>query len=463
LREIFEKFGLVAPLPVIAAAERVTVPSQMMNFGNGGVRLKTNPDPRRLRRDWRALLALSETPICSRAISLIVDKVSSLDWVVAPKPEFSDNGIDYTDPIKTVCGVLDNPNNEDEDWPAVVKQVVEDQLVYDFGAWEYVESPEPAPMPNDILALIPVPGWSIERTMAWKGDKHKPRWVQNTGDKPVGLLDSQLEVIIMRRRTSVSYGLAPMEVVVGLMDAYLKLSSYQADVASEAYPAFMLALGDATDQAQVDEMRLYWNNQMRGRGKPGLFGGFGDAKALQTKAITDDGLYLKYEEKLMRCAAFSFKLKPQDFSIERDVNRSQGEVSQAASIEEAIRPYAMALASRITRRVIPRIAAITGDIKILDLAYTYSNIDPWDEAEQTKIATTQWKSDGLTRGEYREKLGQPPLDDGKDDMSYSEYVSQFKPAFGADPNAPDPATQDTTNASRFVANLTAGKKKVSPR
>jgi hypothetical protein len=165
----------------------------------------------------------------------------------------------------------------------------------------------------------------------------------------------------------------------------------------------------------------------------------------------------------MRCAAFSFKLKPQDFSIERDVNRSQGEVSQAASIEEAIRPYAMALASRITRRVIPRIAAITGDIKILDLAYTYSNIDPWDEAEQTKIATTQWKSDGLTRGEYREKLGQPPLDDGKDDMSYSEYVSQFKPAFGADPNAPDPATQDTTNASRFVANLTAGKKKVSPR
>lgn len=476
MRDIFERYGLVEPLPEIQAAERQTIPSQLMSFSGGG-RTKKAPDPRKLRRDWRQLIRASETPVFSRAISLIVDKVSSLDWVVGPKPEFADNSDDYLEEIAIVSSVLNNPNIEDGDWPTFARQIIEDQLVFDSGVWEYVEKPTPAPYPNDILAIVPVPGWSIERVVEWSGEAKDYRWVQKGGRDVVPLLDSQIEMIMTRKRSSVSYGLSPVEVAIGLMDAYLNLGSYQADVASEAYPAFMLSLGENTDQAQIDQMRTYWDNAMRGRARPGMFGGFADAKSLQTKAITDDGLYLKYAEQLLRCVAFVFKLKAQDFNIERDVNKSQGVISQAASIEESIRPYAIALANRVTRRLIPRIAAITGNVKILDLDFGYSNIDPWDEMEQTNLTVVQWEADLISRGESREKLGQPPLDDGTDDMFHTEYVSQYGPAVGD--TAPIDVSNDSTNKSASSADprvsrlaqllnaararMRAGKKKASRR
>lgn len=462
MREILERFGLVAPLPRVEAAERVTVPSQMMNFG-GYTRTRGNAESRKLRRDWRSMLKLSESPLPNRAISLIVDKVASLEYKVGPMEAFADNGTDYSKQIDAVNIVLDNPNIEDEDWPTVVRQLINDGCVFDTQCWEYVESPTPAPMPNNLLSLVPVPGWSIERTIAWDGDPKKPRWAQQTGTgKPIGLLNSQLEVIIMNRRTSVSYGLSSMEVAIGLMEAYLKLTSYQASVASEAYPAFLISLGNTADQTLMDRFALYWKNDLDGRGKPGLVGGMDDPKSIQLKAITDEGLYLKYQETLIRILAYVFKLKPQDFGIERDVNRGQGEVSQAASIEEAIRPYAIALQSRVTRRLIPRIAALAKDPKILELEYKYTNIDPWDEKEQTDLATKQWRSNGITRGEYRKALGYDAPDDGTDDMSYSEFTAQFGMGSGGGAPAVDEngdPIPETKTAKASLAMLTAARKK----
>lgn len=441
MREIFEQYGLLQPLPKLQAAEQVSIPSQALSFG-GYSRTKGTNDPRKLRRDWRTLLKLSETPIASRAISLIVDKIASLEYVLGPKPAFADTNTDYAKEIDTVRMVLENPNIEDENWSTVTRQLVEDLLVFDFGCFEYVEDPQPAPMPNDLLALIPVPGWSIERTIAWNGEADKPRWIQQGSSRLVPLLDSQIEAIIMRKRTSVSYGLSPLEVAIGLMDSYLKLSSYQASIASEAYPAFILSLGPEANQDYMDRLRMYWKNDIAGQGRPGFIGGTTDPTVLQTKALTDDGMYLKYYEILIRAFAFSFKLKGQDFNIERDVNKSQGVISQAASIEESIRPYAVAIANRTTHRIIPRIAAITGNAKILELQYEYSNIDPWDEMEQTNLATVQWQANGITRGEYRQKLGYDKADDGTDDMCFDEFAAQFG---GAASEAPITDQNDSTN------------------
>ncbi len=422
-----------------------------MNFG-GFSRAKGSSDSRKLRRDWRTLLKLSESPVPSRAITLICDKVSSLEYSIAPAPAFADNGVDYTQQIDTVRRVLDNPNIEDEDWPTMIRQVVEDMLVFDFGCWEYIESPSPAPLPNNLLSLVPVPGWSIERTIAWNGEPDKPRWLQVGANTNLPLLNSQIEAIIMRRRTSVSYGLSPMEVTIGLMDAYLKLGSYQANVASEAYPAFMISLGETTNQGLVDQVRAYWERELQGRSTPGVIGGFTAPSAIQTKAITDDGLYLKYWEVLIRILSFSFKLKPQDFNIERDVNRGQGELSQAASIEEAVKPYAIAIAGRVTRRVIPRIAELAGDPQILELTYEYLNIDPWDEMEQTNLATKQWQTNGITHDEYRQALGYEACEDGTGDMYFSEIAAQWKVA-------PTPVTESTDKVNAGLV-LTAAKKKL---
>jgi hypothetical protein len=457
LRELLEKFGLLQPLPELRAAEQVTIPAAQLRFG-GVPRPRGSSESRKLRRDWRTLIKLAETPIASRAITLITDKVKALEYSIEPSPEHIDDSVDYSKQIDTVRRVLDNPNIDDGDWPTFVGQIVEDQLTFDMGVFEYVEKPTPAPVPNDILALIPIPGWCLERTELWAGDPTKPRWVQQGGPKPVPLLDSQIEAIIMRRRSSTAYGVSPLEVALSTMDAYLKLSNYQANVASDAYPAFLVSLGEAADQTMVDRFQNYWESTLTGRAKPGIFGGMGKPETLQLKALDDDGMYLKYWEILIRVFAFSFRLKAQDFNIERDVNRSQGEVSQAASIEESVRPYGIALANRITERVIPRIAKLANDPKILDLVYTYTNIDPWDEKEQTDLATKQWLADGISRGEYRAALGFAPAGDGTDDMSHSEFVSQYKAVLGVPPPDEGDGDSGSASASRSLV-LTAVRKK----
>lgn len=460
MRELFERYGLLPPLlPRVEAAERVTQPSQLMTFGDMS-RKRGDAETRKMKRDFRTLLALSESPLPSHAITLIVDKVASLEYSIDPSSELKENATDYSKQIETVTNIIENPNIEDEDWSVFVRQEVEDLLVFDFACWEYVENPTIGREKNDLLFMYPVPGWSIERTVAWQGDPKKPRWVQQNGTVKVPMLDSQIEAIMLRRRTSKSYGLSPLEVAIGLIDSYLKLSSYQASVASEAYPAFMISLGeDVTDQADIDRMRSYWNNELAGQGRPGLFGGFKDPKSIQTKPVGDEGLYLKYEEVLKRAVAFTFKLKSQDFNISHDVNKNQGEMNQAASIEEAVKPYALAIAKRMTRRVIPRIAALTGDVKILDLEYTYETIDPWDEKEQTAIAVDQWEADAITHDELRDAIGKEPCEDGTGDMYISEYKSQFgvQSAPGQDLKDQPLEKENKTSAHRVF--LSAGKKK----
>lgn len=461
MRELFERAGLVGPLPRAEAATRVTLPSQVINVAQM-VRPKGTTDNRRMRRDWKTLLKLSESPLPARAITLIADKLTSLEYRVAPKPTLEAAGKDYSKQIDIVQSVIDKPNIEDEDWPTFKRAIHEDQMVFDFGSWEYVDHPTPAPSTrNTLLALIPIPGWSIERVVGWSGEVDKPRWAQVGPDKKIPLLDSQIEAIIMRNRTSTSYGLSPMETVVGLMDAYLKLTSYQASVASEAYPAFMISLGEEVEQTDVDQMKLYWNNDMMGQGRPGVIGGFKDPKTVQMKPISDEGLYLKYWEILVRVLSFCFGLKPQDFNITHDVNKNQGQINQAASIEEAIRPYAIKFANRFNSRVMPRIALLAGDPKILDLEYSYSNIDPWDEKEQTDIAVKLWTSNAITHDEMLERIGEDAAEDGTGDMYYAELTSMFAPVApppqdSADDGSGDGKDSQSKNAAR---SFSAAKKK----
>jgi len=382
-----------------------------------------------MRRSWRDLLDLAESPIPSRAITLIADKVSVLDYIITPKAGFEDGK--YDDEIAIVKSVIENPNHEDGDWPTFVRQIVEDQLTFDFGCWEYVDHPKYID-DNGLLGLFAVPGFTIEKVIGWDGTPSKPRWAQRiegyeSTRPPIPLLDSQLEVLINRKRTGRVYGISPLEVAITLMDALLGVQSYQAEVASNTYPAFLFFMGKEATEDQVTEYRRYWEQEIRGLGRPGIIGNMDDPKTIQLKTMTDEGLYLQYEEMLIRILAFTFKLKPQDFSVERDVNRSQGEVSQAASIEEAIRPYALALQRRITARVMPKIALLARKPRIKELMFFYDNIDPWDEKEQTDITRIELETDQITIDEARAVKGRAPLENGFGDLTITEYRAMMGP------------------------------------
>lgn len=473
MRGIFEKYGLVEKrVPIIEAAQQTTIPGNQMIFGPPlGMRGNQGGSPRRMTRTWKSLLTFSESPIPSRAITLVADRIQGLDFQVGPKSKFANDGTDYSDAIEIVQRILDSPNCEDEDFPTFVRQIVEDQMVFDFGCWEYIEAPNPAPVGNDLLALSPVPGWSIERLSNWRGEPDRPRWIQRSigNNNMVPLLDKQIEALILRKRTSRSYGISPCEVAIGLMEAWLGLASYQAQVASEAYPKFMLSLGETTDQPLVDRMRAYWNLELVGQGRPGIFGGFAKPEVLNLAPVGDDGLYLRYEEKLVRALAFTFRLKPLDFGIERDVNRSTAETSAHQSTEEAVKPYTRMITSRVNQRLIPRIAAVANNPLIMDLEFTYDTIDPWDEQKEADILTKYVERDLVTINEGRQELGYDPIEDG--DQTLTPYRKFFDGgASGSiavdeseeeEPNEPpvEPENSPTTKKAAASLILQAAKKK----
>lgn len=427
MRELFAKYGFVSPR--LAGAEQQTSPGISYLWGPQLARPTQQMAPRRMVRNWKTLITFSESPIPARAMSLIVDKIKSLDYEIQLKKVATKNGINYNEEIELVESVFENPNAEDEDYATFIGQILYDQLTFDFGCWEYVEHPDYPRGINDLLWMCPVPGWTVERSTIWKGEPNKPRWVQRGmgQTRSVPLLDSQIEAIIMRKRTSRSYGISPLEISVGLMDAWLNLTSYQAQVASDAYPKFLISMGNAANQGLIDRFRVYWNQELAGQGRPGIVGGFDDPKVLQTAAIGDDGLYPKYHEQLVRTIAYCFGLKDQDFNLTKDVNRSTSHVSQHASVEEAIKPYARAIQSRHNRRTIPRIAAVAGNPKILDLEFVYDTIDPWDAKDEADIINSYVEHDGLTLSEYRVKIGMDPYNDERDDMTWTQYKAMYAP------------------------------------
>lgn len=379
----------------------------------------------RSKRTVQRLKLFSESVLPSRAINLIRNGISSLDWAIQPQGNLKQEERDaFKDSIETVQDVLNYPNPEDGDFGSFIGQIVEDLLVFDAGCWEYIEKPKFIEQ-NKILQMSPVAGYTVAQKIKWGGDPKTIRWKQTIGTKPT-FTDLEIEYIIQRKRSHSAFGYSQLETVVEIMEAWLGLSSYQRSVASNAYPAIMFYLGDQVTQKQADQMKAHWRMELAGRGTPGIWGNTGDPKVLNLKPSGDEGLYLKYQEQLVRILAFAFGLKPQDFGLERDVNRSTAVVAQFASVEEARKPLAQLIAKRINRRVIPKIAKITSDKMIPKLEFFWIGIDPRNRKIDAEIHDVYLKHDVLTIDNVRKDLNRAPLPGGIGELTPSAMKALFK-------------------------------------
>ena len=430
LRQVL-KTWLTDPTPQVSIIQSVPIPleaaerksSQQGFIWNTGTPFAT----KRYRRRVDDVKLLSESALPSRAIKLIRDSITSLEYVIRPKDSdaLPEETKALKDSIDTVRMVLDNPNRTDDNLPAFIGQIVEDILMFDAGCWEYVEAPDFIEN-NDLLSLEVVPGYTIEINQKWNGDPRVPRWRQNLGltGKEVLFLDAEIEYLMQRKRSWAVYGLSPLETVIDIMDAWLGLASYQREVASSAYPAILVYMGDAATVTDRKDFKTYWDNELRGRGGPGFFGNMGlhqKPDVLDLKPTADAGLYLMYQEQLVRTLAFSFGLKSQDFNMVSDVNRNTSEVQQQASVMEARFPIAQLIGSRFTSRVLPRIAALTGDADILKLKFDWQNLTPEDEKAEADIDAIYLDRDTVTIDQVRQRKGWAPLENGMGQYTLSQY------------------------------------------
>jgi len=398
--------------------------------GSGGQKFTQ----RRFKNRVSTLKNLSESAIPSRAISIVRGGIGNLEYIIRPKNSNlkPTEVAAYEKSIQTVRKVIDTPNATDDNLSAFLGQIVEDILVFDAGCFEYVPKPK---FSNGILSLEVVPGYSIAQSGVWQGDPKAIRWAQVVEGVPrVHFRDEQLEYIMMRKRSWTPHGFSKLETAMEILDAFFSVSSFQRATASEAFPPFLVWLGDNVGDAEMRQMRSFWDMELKGRGTPAFWANTGKPEVISLKPHTDDGLFLKYTELLIRVIAFVFDLKPQDFGIERDVNRSTAEVAQSASVAEAVKPLAQMIAAKCNTRVLPKIAEITGDEKILELEFFWSNVDPRDLKQESEIIRGNTEHDILKMDEARAMLDLPPLPNGIGQLSLSAYreVVKFNPELAVD-------------------------------
>lgn len=462
MKELFARYGLtqsnarlIPPqvAPPMSAAERLSSPYvvHLSNFNKYTTR--------KTKRSVEQLKLFSESALPSRAITLIRDLITQLDYDIKPKSK--KNELDDA-VVMRIQSVFDNPNASDNDLQSFLGPVIEDILVFDAGCWENVESPDFI-QGNDLLGLEVISGYTMKQNLQWKGNPLENRWRQEVigfvGNSPE-FLDWQIEYVMHRKRSWNPFGLSCLETACEIMDAWLNVSTYQKDIASNAYPAFMFYLGSdfSMESPNFQIFKTYWEQELVGRGMPGMFGGFGDKapEAIQLKAAGDDGLYLKYQEMLVRVLAFCFGLKPQDFGLERDVNRSQGEVSQSASIREAAKPLAMLIERKFNQRTIPLISKAANDPKILDYKFCWDDLEYEDEQFELLKRRAEMQDDLKTLDEGRAEIGLEPMPNGLGELTLSAYRELIK----IDPQAGQENPIDVTPAKPEPAPLPFG---VPPR
>lgn len=353
------------------------------------------PVPANLRR-------FSRTVYARRAINRVKNAVASLKWEIVPKPGVKDSRAIQSQ-IETVKMCFNKPNRDDS-FRTMLEQVCEDILVFGAGVIEQETG-------SDLIRplwLWPVDASSIEIYAAWSGDKNEARYMQDFGFGNVGgnhgipLLNDQLIYIRKDPSTDNPFGLGCLEVAFQSISRQLATADYAGNVAGNAQPANLLQFKGMTPDV-LDRFRDWWRNEIEGQGETPIVGGDEvDVHAL--RGATDDALYLKYQELLIREIATAFELNPGNLGVEHDVNRNTAEVGEDRDWQGAMIPLATNVASYLNRE------AIEAKLGFSQIEFRFLGIDRDDEEMLASIHETYLKNSVLTPNEVREKLGRPPLE-----------------------------------------------------
>lgn len=396
--------------------------------GRPGNRLAWKPTPRNLRY-------FSRTPYARRAINAIKNPIIELEWEIVPKPGVDENP-ELRRQIEMATYSLEHPNNDDS-WRTFAEQVIEDVLI-GAGAVEVQMSGDPMRP----IWLYPTDGLSIQLYPGWTGDRNEARYAQSvgsgsyTGGGPTILLrDDELIYIRPNPSTATPFGTGSLEIAFNSIARQLGVGEFNGNLTSNAKPSVLLDLGEGAGTTEIAAFRNYWTAEVEGQGKmPIVATKGGDVRRLYPEG--DDGLFLKYQEFLKAEIATAFDLSPQNLGVERDVNRSTGEVASERDWDQAIKPRAKELASYLTRHVIHR------RLGFHQLMLRFIGLDREDSKLNSETYQNEYKNNAVVPDEYRAKIGLPPLDGPWGKMTFADVQIAIQAARGAaevfDPTLPKP-------------------------
>lgn len=347
------------------------------------------PTPHNLRR-------FAETPMARRAINVVKDRISSMDWQVQAK---RDAVVD--DDLRTRTAVLrrtlEQPNPQDS-FRTLIEPVLEDIIVGGFGATE-IEMTGDETHP---VRLWPVDGATVAMDATWKGDAEAPRYIQTPfgAANGVSLLDRELMYVRLNSRTHTPFGLGRLEVAFETINQFLTAQRYANRLASNSAAQYALWIDEATPQQQERLVR-WWQEEVEGTGQIPILSTATKPEVLRFAGGTDADLRLQWQEFLLRVLANAFDLPPMLLGIQSDVNRSTASELAEEAFQSAIVPVAKLLAEHITRDVFAK-ALGWGDVEFI-----FNDLVSRDAAAEATLQVQLLSAGVLSIDEVRAMRGLP--------------------------------------------------------
>jgi HK97 family phage portal protein len=353
------------------------------------------PTPVNLRR-------FAETPLVRRAINVLKDRISSLDWQVRLKRGFSAADIsDVQERLKALRRALEEPNTGDS-FRTLIEQILEDALVGGFGAIE-MELTGDTKKPFDLWA---VDGATIQINPKWDGQPESIRYAQTTGlpgtNSQVFLRDDQLIYMRMNPRSHTPFGLGPLEVAFETVNSFLATHRYAGNLASNSVAQYALWLNETTP---IEHERLirWWQDEIEGTGRVPLLSTEQKPEVLRFASGTDADLRLSWQEFLIRMVANAFSLPPMLLGLEREVNRTTAAEQTDEAFRSAVVPLAKLLAEHLTRDLFAK------KLGWREFEFVFNELDAPDELTELQVQTQLLAAGVLTVNEVRSMRGLAPL------------------------------------------------------
>jgi hypothetical protein len=382
---------------------------QVLQIGQRGQKHKFlyKPTPRNLRY-------FSHNPFCRRAINAIKNPIAMLDWEIVPIDGVELNS-ELEKQIETATNCFAHPNVDDS-FSTFCEQVVEDYLIGAAAVEVQLSGDKLRP-----LWMFPVDGLSIQIYPAWSGHKNEARYAQVIGygtafggGTVCTLRNDELIYIRPNGSSATPFGFGPVEIAFNTINNLLGVAEFDGKVASNQRPSIAIDLGEGYTADEMQEFRRYWTDEIEGQGKVPIVAmhssGHSDEKSKRGLDVQrlypegDDGMFLQYQEFLLRTLAACFDLSPQNLGIEADVNRNTSETAEDRDWAQAIKPCAFKLQQHLTRE------ALHGKLGFSQLRFQFAGLDREDELATAQIFKIRYEANSITPDEFRGKLGERPME-----------------------------------------------------
>jgi Phage portal protein len=419
--------------------------ARSMSAGGGKRRINLNQ-----------LRALSDTAPAQICITHVIDGVVAMRFEVVP-PERLKNDIAAKQKAERIMRAITSPNKEEQpNYTMFASAIITDLLIGNVAAIErqfqaLPDEPDPDPIVEDSQSPSPeykklkqeVWQWAIDYARIqlnkdWtpQTSDTEPRYYDRgptlTADKDKWepLMDWELYTIQRYSNTWRIRPPSPLEIAYEVISSWLGLSTYQSSTTSKAHQEFMIDLGPVSD-AELKQFREFFRVEVQGHGQTPIIGTKGGGlNVVKIGATSDDGLYLKYEEKILRLIALVFKLSPRDMNITEPDNRATAGVSADASFQKAILPMANTILEAFQTQVV--------DFYYPGYRLRFIDSEPRNEAEESTTAGELFEKDIITLNEARVRAKEDRIDPARGSKFKSE-LAPAAPAPGAAPGGGEPA------------------------